>query len=94
MTRLSARYHEARRENVDAMIKYANAVGPNAMSKTWKFACNDALPPHIQLSALKTVMQIGLHGYEKMEVAVRLEAVEAEQAENRARRAAALGGVR
>ena len=89
-----ARYHEARRESVDAMIKYANAVGANAMSKTWKLACNEELPPHVRLGALKIIMHLGLHGFEKMDVTMRLEAVEAEQAGNRERRAAMKGSAR
>jgi hypothetical protein len=78
-----ADYHQARRETMDGAVKYLNANSANAVRLICNTIANEHADDRVRLSAAVKAMQLGISGYEKMEIATRLEGIEAAQKKTR-----------
>jgi hypothetical protein len=75
-----ADYHQARREMMDGAVKYLNANFATAVRLILNTITNEHADDRVRLAAAVKLLQLGFTGYEKMEIAARLEGIEARQA--------------
>lgn len=71
------RYRVARRELVEQGIKHLQAATSTAAKCLWQICRGEDLPPASRVSAARTVLQFALRGMEEIDLAHRIEHVEA-----------------
>jgi hypothetical protein len=71
------RYRTARRELVEQGLKHLQAATSTAAKCLWQICRGEDLPPAPRVSAARTVIQFALRGLEEIDLANRIEHVEA-----------------